>query len=95
MGWIRSGVVSGLWPGTPCRSFSVARRAPQWSQLPRRLRTQECPYGLPNLCDKDLLLVAEGNLLAQRSGALLYSCIDRALTVVLLAVKRIQLNLFS
>eukprot|EP00959_Pyramimonas_sp_CCMP1952_P046167 964141-Pyramimonas_sp.AAC.1 len=58
---------------------SVACRAPQWSRLPHRLRSPECPNGLPNLLDKDRGVVAEGKVLAQRSGILLAACIVRGL----------------
>eukprot|EP00959_Pyramimonas_sp_CCMP1952_P242164 5062037-Pyramimonas_sp.AAC.1 len=39
----------------------LSRGAPQWSRLPRQLRSPECPLGLPNLGAKDRGFVAEGN----------------------------------
>lgn len=70
MGWIRSGMVWGLWLGTPCSSFSRARRAPAGSRMPQPLRSSDAPRGLPELAERDAAVVADGNLLAARSAAL-------------------------
>ena len=47
--WVRTGIVEALLMGTPCESMSRARRAPPWSWMPHRLRSNDFPAGLPNL----------------------------------------------
>lgn len=69
-GWIDSGVAWGLWLGTPCSSFSRARRAPENSRWPGPLRSSEHPAGLPQLKELDRQKVVEGNLLAKIAGGL-------------------------
>ena len=53
VGWLSSGVVAGIWAGTPCNSFSRARRGKQQSPggrgMPMQLRSASCPEGLPHL----------------------------------------------
>ena len=69
-GWIRANLVWGLWLGTPCSSFSRARRAPPESKFPSALRSADHPRGLSNLGAKDHAKLVEGNSLADRAGLL-------------------------
>ena len=69
-GWLRSCAIWGIWFGTPCESFTQARRAPPGSRMPCRLRSAEHVRGLPDLLPKDHEAVRRGNLLADRVAAL-------------------------
>ena len=69
-GWLRVGLVWCLWLGTPCNSFSKARRAPPGSAMPSALRSPAQPRGLPGLTGKDKAKLQEGNALADRAGQL-------------------------
>jgi hypothetical protein len=53
--------------GTPCTSFSMARRGPPPPARgpPPPLRSRELPWGLPGLCEKDVERLRVGNLLAR------------------------------
>ena len=75
-GWIEAGIVVILHMGTPCRSWSRARRAPLWSRMPHQLRNRIAVYGLKELVGNDSKIVEEGNLLSKR-GQLLYSTCRR------------------
>ncbi len=77
LGWIESGLVLGLWCGTPCSTFSQARRAPPGSQMPGRLRDQAHPRGLPGLSERDKKAVKMGTLLADRAACLLQAAARR------------------
>eukprot|EP00959_Pyramimonas_sp_CCMP1952_P415989 8715538-Pyramimonas_sp.AAC.1 len=48
LGWITSNVVSAVWTGAPCCTWSQARRGPPGSSW-CRLRSAEHVWGLPNL----------------------------------------------
>ena len=65
-GWITSGQVKALWMGTPCATFSRARRAPPNSNWPSALRSAEHPRGLPEC--RHLPKVRDANVLAQRAA---------------------------
>ena len=56
---IQLGVVVGIWMGTPCTSWSRARRND--GKGPPPLRSDEQPWGLPDLSDKDQARVKKGN----------------------------------
>ena len=77
IGWVASGIVWGAHAGTPCTSFTRARRGTPGSSMPGPVRSNEHINGLPNLSLKDLELVRVGNLLAHRSGAILRALFDR------------------
>ena len=68
-GWLRGGLVSVLWLGTPCNSFSRARE--RGSKGPPPLRSNEFPFGLPDLRPHDREKVRVGNLLATFSAGLM------------------------
>ena len=69
-GWLQAKLVWGTWLGTPCNSFSKARRAPPGSSMPSALRSPACPRGLPDLPENDRAKLREGNALADRAGQL-------------------------
>ena len=68
-GWLRGGLVSVLWLGTPCNSFSRARE--RGGNGPPPLRSNEYPMGLPDLRPHDHEKVRVGNLLATFSAGLM------------------------
>ena len=70
-GWIMSGLVWGLWSGTPGETFSQARRATPGSAFPGPLRSSDEPRGLQNLHGEELSQVNKANLLADRAAVLL------------------------
>ena len=78
-GWINSYQVAGLLIGTPCGTFSAARRGPPGSSFPRRLRTVERPRGISDLAGADRKLVLEANVLADRAFDLLSVAYRRGL----------------
>ena len=73
-GCIEAGIVVILRMGTPCRSWSRARRAPLWSRMPHRLRIATAVYGLKELVGNDSKIVEEGNLLSKRGQVLYATC---------------------
>ena len=79
MSWVESGRVVALGSGTPCSSFSTARRAPSWSRMPHRIRSNEHPTGLPGLSQSDGAIVANGNLLSRRASAILKAACVRGI----------------
>ncbi|CAK0886602.1 unnamed protein product, partial [Prorocentrum cordatum] len=68
--WIFSGLVWGLWLGTPCSSFSRARRAPAGLRTPAALRSPQQPRGLSGPPPRGAAKLAEGSALADRAGQL-------------------------
>ena len=74
-GWVSSGKVAGMWVGTPCNSFSRARRGkprPDGRGMPTQLRSAIFPDGLPHLeRANDVQAVRLGNALASRARHLL------------------------
>ena len=61
----------GILSGTPCRSFSRARRAPTTSRVPRKLRDTLHPLGLPIILPQDRPVLTEGNYSADFADQLL------------------------
>ena len=80
-GWVDCGLVWGVWFGTPCSSFTRARRAPQDSSLPHKLRDAAWPQGLPNLGQEDEMKVTLGNKVAKAAGDLAARARKRGLVV--------------
>ena len=79
-GWVSSGIVGGLWSGTPCNSFSSALRGGPTSRMPQQLRSAACPAGLPHITDPKLLAkIHLGNGLASRARCLLTLAEQRAI----------------
>lgn len=67
--FIRSGRVASVWLGTPCTSFSMARRG-----RPPALRSRQFPWGVGGLSEEDQERVRLGNILAKRSLAIFREC---------------------
>ena len=61
LGWVRSGVVAGIFFGTQCSSWTRARRGPLGSAW-RTIRSNAHIFGLPGLSDKDNVKICNGNL---------------------------------
>ena len=57
IGWLRSKVVQRVWLGTPCSSWSRARRGPPGSGW-RTMRDSSNLMGLPNLTDRRVTRLA-------------------------------------
>ena len=76
LGWIRSGVVVGVWLGTPCTTWSIAYTTPQ-------VRSLEHIYGLPGLNDKQAAAVALGNRTMTFSCTVIHVCLSVACPVLL------------
>ena len=57
----KSGKLVGIMLAVPCNSFSAARRAPIGSKMPRRLRSDAYPLGLPGLIESDRKVAGVGN----------------------------------
>ena len=71
-GWILNRMVWGVFAGTPCETFSRARRGkPGAGGFPAPLRSSECPRGLSGLSAADASKLAKGNMLADRAATLL------------------------
>ena len=79
--WIKAGVFCAVYSSTECSSMSRARRAPTWSQMPHRLRSDKYPAGLPHLTDQDATLLSEGNLLSRGTTLLLQAAQAQGLPV--------------
>ena len=58
----------------PCNSFSAARRAPIGSRMPRRLRSDEFPYGIPGLNEKDQVTAKLGNSIVKACLKIIAAC---------------------
>jgi hypothetical protein len=71
VGWIRCGLISAVHLGTPCGSFSRIRDRPNG---PPRLRSDQCPRGLPGLAPNAQEEVRLGNLFANFSALVLLTC---------------------
>ena len=67
-GWISSGIVLGVWLGTPCATWSVAHTTPI-------VRTRKFLYGVPGLTGKHKLAVRAGNATARASACIIAACI--------------------
>ena len=76
---MQAGLVWGMWFGTPCNSFSRARRGPPGSKMPRQLRSELHPRGLPGLPPGDQAQVVLGNACADRAEVLAAQAYRRGL----------------
>jgi hypothetical protein len=61
LGWIKAGIVLGIWLGTPCTTWSLAKTRP-------RVRSIDRIWGFDNLSLKDALAVRVGNATARFSA---------------------------
>ena len=66
-GWLSSGVVLGVWLGTPCIMWSVAHTTPV-------VRTRKFLYGVPGLAGKHKHAVLAGNATAKASADIIGAC---------------------
>ena len=78
-GWLESGIIWGVFSGSPCEKWSQARRAPPRSVMHRRLRTKDHLRGLPGLEGADYQAVLDSNKLADRIATLLRIALLRQL----------------
>ena len=78
-GWLLSNLVWGVFAGTPCETFSRARRAPAGSAFPGPLRSSSQPRGLTKLSGSDRRKVAAANLVSDRAAVLLRIAAERGL----------------
>ena len=74
LSWILAGLISGAFLGTPCNSWSPARRAPLWSSFPRRLRTRETFFGIDGLSPADQHTLRIGNGTSARAVRIIQLC---------------------
>ena len=72
-GWISSKAVVGVWLGTPCTTWSRARRGPPGSSW-APLRANQALLGLPNLRPVDVERVQVGNATARASARIIRCC---------------------
>ena len=72
--YIRNGKVRGVMLAIPCNSFSAARRAPIGSRMPRRLRSDDFPFGIPGLNEKDQQTAALGNSIVKACARIIRCC---------------------
>lgn len=70
-GWIASYMVADVWCGTPCNSFSRARRGPIGGSFPAQIRSARRPRDIPGLVGRDARTVRIGTKISDRSGLLL------------------------
>ena len=70
VGWMKAGLVWGLWLATPCVTLTRARRA-NTAGLPRPLRSSALPHGLPGLTEAEQVQVRDANKLIAFAGRLL------------------------
>ena len=73
-GWLSSHCVAGLWLGTPCTTWSRARRGPPDSAW-CAIRSSKHILGFEGLRLRDLEKVRLGNLTAKVSARLIRRCI--------------------
>ena len=71
---IRAGLISGDFLGTPCNTWSPARRAPLGSSFPRRLRTKDRLYGIDGLSPADQNSLRIGNDTSARAVRIIQLC---------------------
>eukprot|EP00959_Pyramimonas_sp_CCMP1952_P136333 2852831-Pyramimonas_sp.AAC.1 len=79
-GWVRGGMILGVWIATPCQSMSIARMRPKG---PPPLRNAQHPLGFPHLSPSDAPKVSRGNCLARFSSGLFSLCRSLRIPVVL------------
>ena len=73
-GWIKGGCVNFVWIGTPCSSWSRARRGPPNSSW-CTIRSKQFLQGLPNLRPADQSKIDSGNKTAAISSEIISLCI--------------------
>ena len=78
---IKQGLVAGVWIGTPCATWSRARRND--GRGPPPLRSDECLWGLPGLNAKDCERLQLGNALARFSVRVFRVCLQYEVAVAL------------
>ena len=72
MGWMKAGIVLGIWCATPCTTTSQARRARQVAgPMPAALRSSEHVRGLHGLTGNELAQVTAANKLFDNAGLIL------------------------
>ena len=74
-GWLRAGCIMGVWLGTPCTSWSRARRGPansNWCSL----RSDHHIRGLPGLSEPNRERVKVGNATAAVSARIVRLCLS-------------------
>jgi hypothetical protein len=81
-GWIKSGIVRGLWMGTTCKSWSRARRGPPGSGW-APIRSNAHIWGIPNLVDKNLSKVRDGNATLRQTCEVIRVCLAHGVPVML------------
>ncbi len=82
IGWICSGCVLFVWLGTPCSSWSLARRGPAGSSW-GPIRDKEHILGLPNLSDSDQCKIDNGNKTANASKIIIRCCVNNGIPCAL------------
>ena len=81
---IRSGQCRLVWLGTPCSTFSRARRGPRTHHgPPPPLRSTEHPWGLPDLTQHEIEVVAVSNELMMFTLQVIRLCIHLKVAVAL------------
>ena len=73
-GWISSHCIVCVWFGTPCTSWSRARRGPPGSRW-APTRSARFPLGLPGCSESDLGKFREGNETAKVTARLIRACL--------------------
>ena len=68
------GGIQGIGIDLPCNTWSIARRAPQWSRMPRRLRDPLNLWGFKWLTGEDLRKTNEANSIARSTLKLIRRC---------------------
>ena len=79
-GWILAGICWGVFAGTPCETYSRARRAPPHSSFPGPLRSTEQPRGRDGLSTAEQKKVNVANLVSDRTANLLRIAEERGLS---------------
>lgn len=68
-GWLSAGIVTGVWLGTPCTTWSIAHTTPI-------VRTDAYPYGVPGLPPKHAAAVKMGNRTMLVTRRIIKRCIQ-------------------
>ena len=81
MAALRAKKVWGVWLGTDCSSWSLARRGKVGGRMPRALRSKEDLWGLPGLRPSEQRAVEQGNAMAQFTISVIRLCIELQIPV--------------
>jgi hypothetical protein len=82
LGWIRAGVVAGIWLATPCSTWSRARRGPRDRRgPPPPLRSTQYPAGLPDLTPEERPAVELGNRQVYNTCRIIRACLAQEVPV--------------